>query len=113
LEDFGEPVFIDDVVTVGLDRRAIYAMVDCHNGHMIPPPSILVHTGGIWGEVFVIVVEWASINGPPKLAEGYMYGRTEHDVFGMEDSATKSLMRGSQRLWDFYHNQARGETQTG
>jgi Domain of unknown function (DUF4283) len=36
LKDFGELTFIDDATTVGPDRRAIYAMVNCHDGWMIP-----------------------------------------------------------------------------
>jgi hypothetical protein len=44
LEDFGESVFIDDVCMEGTDRRAVYAMVDCHDGRMIPK-SIMVHAG--------------------------------------------------------------------
>jgi hypothetical protein len=82
----------------------IYAMVDCHDGRMIPL-SVLVHTEGIWEEVLVIVVDLASIDGAPELVEDYLYGRTEHIIFGIEDSARKSLARGSQKLWDFYRNQ--------
>jgi hypothetical protein len=37
LEDFEEPEFIDDATTIGPDRRAVYAMVDCHDGQMISP----------------------------------------------------------------------------
>jgi Domain of unknown function (DUF4283) len=37
LKDFGELAFIDDATTVGPDRCAIYAMVDCHDRRMIPP----------------------------------------------------------------------------
>jgi hypothetical protein len=88
---------------VGPDRCTIYEMVDCHDGHMISL-SILVHTGGIWEDVFVIVVDWASIDDHPELADDYLYGRTRHSIFGIEDSARKSLARGSQMLWDFYHN---------
>jgi hypothetical protein len=36
LEDFSEPVFLDDVSFDGQDKRAVYAMVDCHDGRMIP-----------------------------------------------------------------------------
>jgi hypothetical protein len=88
LEDFDEPVYIDDATTVGPDRYIIYEMV----------PSVLVHVMGIWEEVFVIVVDWANIDGPLELADDYLYGRIEKGIFGMEDSAKKSLARGSQRL---------------
>jgi hypothetical protein len=37
LEDFEEPAFIDNATTVGLDRCVVYAMVDCHDGRVIPP----------------------------------------------------------------------------
>jgi hypothetical protein len=37
LVNFAEPTFNDDATMVGLDRRVIYAMVDCHDGRMIPP----------------------------------------------------------------------------
>jgi hypothetical protein len=37
LEDFGEPIFIDDATMISPDRCVIYAMVDCHDGRMIPP----------------------------------------------------------------------------
>jgi hypothetical protein len=36
LKDFRERTFIDDATTVGPDRRSIYAMVDSHDGQMIP-----------------------------------------------------------------------------
>jgi hypothetical protein len=36
LEDFREPAFIDDATTVSSDRRTIIAMIDCHDGRMIP-----------------------------------------------------------------------------
>jgi hypothetical protein len=45
LKDFGESVFLDDVSFDGPDRRAVYAMVDCHDGRMIPKP-VMVHVGG-------------------------------------------------------------------
>jgi hypothetical protein len=57
LEDFCEPVFIDDVCTDGPYRRAIYAMVDCHDGRMIPN-LIMVHAGGRWEQVFVVLIDW-------------------------------------------------------
>jgi hypothetical protein len=44
LEDFGEPVFLDDVSFDEHDRRVVYAMVDCHDGRMIPK-SVMVHIG--------------------------------------------------------------------
>jgi hypothetical protein len=47
LEDFGEPVFLDNVSFDGPDRRAIYVMVDCHNGRIISK-SVMVHVGGFW-----------------------------------------------------------------
>jgi Domain of unknown function (DUF4283) len=37
LVDFGEPIFIDDATMISPDRCVIYAMVDCHDGQMIPP----------------------------------------------------------------------------
>jgi hypothetical protein len=52
LKDFGEPIFIDDVCMDGLDRRAMYAVVDCHDGRMIPK-SIMVHAGNKWEIVYV------------------------------------------------------------
>jgi hypothetical protein len=45
LEDFGEPIFLDDVSFDGQDRRAVCAMVDCYDGRMIPK-SVMVHVGG-------------------------------------------------------------------
>jgi hypothetical protein len=45
LEDFGEPVFLDVVSFNRHDRRAVYTMVDCHDGLMIPK-SVMVHVGG-------------------------------------------------------------------
>jgi hypothetical protein len=97
LEKFREPAFIDDATTIGSDRCIIYAMVDYHDGRMIPL-LVLVHAEGIWEGVFVIVVDLASIDGAPELVEDYLYGRTEHNVFDIEDSARKSLARGSQKL---------------
>jgi hypothetical protein len=47
LKDFGEPVFLNDVSFDGPDRRAVYAMVDCHDGRMISK-SVMVHVGGFW-----------------------------------------------------------------
>jgi hypothetical protein len=47
LEDFGEPVFLDDVSFDGHDRKAVYVMVDCHDGWMIPK-LVMVHVGGFW-----------------------------------------------------------------
>jgi hypothetical protein len=45
LEDFGEPVFLDDVSFDGQDRRVVYTMVDCHDGRMISK-LVMVHVGG-------------------------------------------------------------------
>jgi hypothetical protein len=45
LEDFGESVFLDDVSFDGPNRRAVYAMVDCHARRMILK-SMMVH---VWG----------------------------------------------------------------
>jgi hypothetical protein len=87
-------------------------MVDCHDERMISL-SVLMHVGGIWEDVFVIVVDWASISGHPELAKDYMYGRTGQGIFGTKDSARKSLAQGSQRLWDFYRNQAGGGDSIG
>jgi hypothetical protein len=47
LKDFGELVFLDDVSFDGPDRRAVYAMMDCHDGRMISK-SMMVHAGGFW-----------------------------------------------------------------
>jgi hypothetical protein len=44
-EDFGEPVFLNDVSFDGHDRRAVYAMVDCHDRRVILK-SVMVHVGG-------------------------------------------------------------------
>jgi hypothetical protein len=57
-----------------------------------------VHVGGIWEEVFVIVVDRISIDDPPELVEDYLYGRIGQSIFGTEDSMRKSLAQGSQRL---------------
>jgi hypothetical protein len=45
LEDISELVFLVDVSFDGRDRRAVYVMVDCHDGRMIPK-SVMVHVGG-------------------------------------------------------------------
>jgi hypothetical protein len=45
LEDFSELVFLDDVSFDELYRRAVYTMVDCYDGRMIPK-SVMVHVGG-------------------------------------------------------------------
>jgi hypothetical protein len=74
LEDFREPTFIDDATMVGPDRLIIYVMVDCHDEWMIPLGTSARR--GIWEEVFVIVVNWTSIDGPLELAENYLYWRT-------------------------------------
>jgi hypothetical protein len=59
LEDFGEPVFLDDVSFDGQDRRVVYTMVDCHNGRMILK-SVIVHVG-VSGNRFLSL----SSTGPP------------------------------------------------
>jgi hypothetical protein len=56
LEDFGEPVFLDDVSFDRQDRRAVYVMVHCHDGRMIPK-SVMVHVGGFWEQVFITVID--------------------------------------------------------
>jgi hypothetical protein len=70
LEDFGEPVFLDDVSFDGQDRRAIYTMVDCHDRRMIPK-SVMVHVGGFLEQVFVSVIDWATIDPPIPLENDY------------------------------------------
>jgi hypothetical protein len=112
LKDFKESTFIDDATTVGSDRRVIYAMIDCHDGRMIYL-SVLVHAEGIWEDIFVIVVDWTSIDGPPELAKNYLYGRTGQCIFDMDDSVRKSLARESQRIWNFYRNQEGGGDSNG
>jgi hypothetical protein len=57
-------------------------------------PSILVHVEGIWKEVFVIVMDWASIDGLSELTEDYLYGRTGQDVFSMEDKCEEVISAG-------------------
>jgi hypothetical protein len=70
LEDFGEPVFLDDVSFDGQDRRAIYVMVDCHDGRMIPK-SVMVRVGGFWEQVFVTIIDWTAIDPPVPLENDY------------------------------------------
>jgi Domain of unknown function (DUF4283) len=45
LKDIGEPIFLDDVSFGGPNRREVYAMVDWHDGRMIPK-SMMVHVAG-------------------------------------------------------------------
>jgi hypothetical protein len=59
----------------------------------------------------VIVVDWTSIDGPLELAEDYMYGRTGHDIFGMEDSARKSYRGGHKDCVISTTTRQEGETQ--
>jgi hypothetical protein len=72
LEDFGEPVFLDDVSFDGQYRRAVYAMVDFHDGRMISK-SVMVHVGGFWEQVFVTFIDWAAIDPPTPLENDYQF----------------------------------------
>jgi hypothetical protein len=58
-------VFLDDVSFDGPDRRAVYTMVDCHDGRMIPK-SVMVHAGNFWEQVFIRVMDWAPIDSSPR-----------------------------------------------
>jgi hypothetical protein len=69
MKDFNTDVSFD-----GQDRRAVYIMVDCHNGQMIPK-SVMVHVGGFWEQVFVIVIDWATIDPPIPLENDYQFLR--------------------------------------
>jgi hypothetical protein len=86
LENFGEPVFLDDVSFDGHDRREIYTMVDCHDGRMIPK-SVMVHVRGFWKQVFVTVIDWAAIDPPAPLENDYQFLRNRQGTFGTEDLA--------------------------
>jgi hypothetical protein len=61
LEDFGESVFLDDVSFDGPDKRAIYAIVDCHDERRIPK-SMMVHVGRLWEQVSITIIDWAAID---------------------------------------------------
>jgi hypothetical protein len=102
LEDFGESVFIDDVCMEGTDRRAVYAMVDCHDDRMIPK-SIMVHAGDKWEIVFVRVIDWALVGAPPPLENDHLYGRNQNGEFRAEAQARKSLARGMDRLRGYFN----------
>jgi hypothetical protein len=44
IEDFDEPIFLDDVSFDEPDRRAVYTMVDCDDGRMISK-SVMAYVG--------------------------------------------------------------------
>jgi hypothetical protein len=97
LEDFGEPVFLDDVSFDGLNRRAVYAMVDCHDGRIISK-SMMVHVGDFWKQVFVTVIDRTVIDLSSPLENDYHYLRNRQRKFGTEDLARKSLVWGTDRI---------------
>jgi hypothetical protein len=72
LEDFGELIFLNDVSFDGHDRRAVYAMVECHDGRMIPK-LVMVHVGGFWEQVFVTIIDCATIDPPAPLENDYQF----------------------------------------
>jgi hypothetical protein len=72
LEDFSEPVFLDDVSFDGHDRRTVYAMVDCHDGRIIPK-SMMVHVGGFWEQIFITIIDWAAIDSLAPLENDYQF----------------------------------------
>jgi hypothetical protein len=102
LEDFGEPVFLDDVSFDGHDRRAVYAMVDCHDGQMIPK-SMMVNVGDFWEQVFVTVIDWAAIDSTIPLENNYHFLRNRQENFVTEDLARQSLVWGTDRLRTYYN----------
>jgi hypothetical protein len=72
LKEFGESIFLDDVSFDGQDTRAVYAMVDCHNGRMISK-SVMVNVGDFWEYVFVTVIDWVAIDPPIPLKNDYQF----------------------------------------
>jgi hypothetical protein len=76
LEDFGEPVFLNDVSFDGHDRRAVYAMVDYHDRRMILK-SVMVHVGGFLEQIFITVIDWAAIDPPTPLENDYQFSFCE------------------------------------
>jgi hypothetical protein len=97
LEDFGEPVFLDNVSFDGPNRRAVYAMVDCHDGRIISK-SMMVHVGDFWKQVFVTVIDRTVIDLSSPLENDYHYLRNRQRKFGTEDLARKSLVWGTDKI---------------
>jgi hypothetical protein len=106
LEVFGELGFIDDVSFDGRDRRAVYAMVDYHDGKMIPK-YVMVYARGFWEWVFVVVMDWVAVNSLAPLDEDFLEGRNIHGKFSSEEVARKSLVWGMERQMNYF-NQFRG-----
>jgi hypothetical protein len=86
LEDFGEPIFLDDVSFDGHDRRVVYAMVDFHDGQMMPK-LVMVHVGGFWEHIFITIIDWAAIDPAAHLENDYQFLRNRQGTFGTEDLA--------------------------
>jgi hypothetical protein len=82
LEDFDELVFLDDVSFDGHDRRAVYAMVDCHDCRMISK-SMMVHVGGFWEQIFITVIDWATIDPLVPLKMTSSFCETERESLGL------------------------------
>jgi hypothetical protein len=80
LEDFDEPVFLDDVSFDGQDRMEIYAVVDCHDGRMIPK-SVMVHVGGFWEQVFITFIDWTAIDLSTPLENDYQFLQNRQEKF--------------------------------
>jgi hypothetical protein len=102
LKDFGEPIFLDDVSFDGQDRRAVYAMVDCHDGRMIPK-SVMVHVGDFWEQVFVTIIDWAAIDPPTLLEDDYQFLQNQQGKFGTEDLVRQSLVWGTDIIRTYYN----------
>jgi hypothetical protein len=111
LEVFGELGFIDDVSFDGRDRRAVYAMVDYHDGKMIPK-YVMVYARGFWEWVFVVVMDWVAVNSLAPLDEDFLEGRNIHGKFSSEEVARKSLVWGMERQMNYF-NQFRGGNSEG
>jgi hypothetical protein len=101
LENFGEHVFLDDVSFDGHDRRAVYTMVDRHDGRMIPKP-MMMHVGGSWEQVFITVIDCAAIDPPAPLENDYQFLRNRQGKFRTEDLARQSLVWGMDRIRTYY-----------
>jgi hypothetical protein len=112
LEDFGEPVFLDDVSFDEHDRRAVYTMVDCHDGRMIPK-SVMVHVGDFWEQVFITIVNWVAIDPPMPLENDYQFLRNQQEKFGTEDLARRSLVWGTDRLRTYYNRNRENSESSG
>jgi hypothetical protein len=110
LEDFGEPIFLDDASFDGQDRRVVYAMVDCHDGRMILK-SMMVHVGGFWEHVFITIIDWVTIDLPDPLEKDYQFLRNRQRKFRTEDLACQSLVWGTDRIRTYYNRD--GESSEG